>query len=52
VRFERRPTRFLGIFAASELVAVPVEPVLQLRLAPQGAALGAQRWAVVNATLP
>jgi hypothetical protein len=52
VRFERRPTRFLGVFAASELVAVPVEPLLQLRLAPQRAALGAQRWAVVNATLP
>lgn len=52
VRFERRPTRFLGLFEASEQVPVPTETLLQLQLAPQGAALGAQRWAVVNVTLP
>jgi hypothetical protein len=52
VRFERRPTRFLGLFDASEQVPVPTETLLRLQLAPQAAVLGAQRWAVVNVTPP
>jgi len=55
VRFERRPSRFLGIFAGSELVPVPVERVLTLRLEavavdlPGGADIGARRWRLVEA---
>lgn len=49
VRFERRPSRFLGIFAASELVPVPTQPVLRLELAARTSALGAARWKIVNA---
>ncbi|HTE64904.1 MAG TPA: hypothetical protein VK736_01430 [Candidatus Binatia bacterium] len=49
VRFERRPSRFLGIFAASELVPVPTEPILRLDLAARPAALGSARWTIVNA---
>lgn len=52
VRFERRPTRFLGLFDASELVAVPVEEILRLELAARPAALGSERWAIVDAALP
>jgi hypothetical protein len=49
VRFERRPSRFLGIFDASELVPVPTEPILRLELATRPAWLGAARWTIVNA---
>jgi hypothetical protein len=49
VRFERRPSRFLGIFDASALVPVPIEPILRLDLAARPAALGAARWTIVNA---
>jgi hypothetical protein len=49
VRFERRPSRFLGIFEASELVPVPIEPILRLELAEQRGALGSARWTIVNA---
>jgi len=49
VRFERRPSRFLGIFEASELVPVPTEPILRLELAARPAALGSARWTIVNA---
>ena len=52
VRFERRPTRFLGLFDASELVAVPVEEILRLELAARPAALGSERWAIVSAAAP
>ena len=52
VRFERRPTRFLGIFAASELAPEPVEEILHLDLASQSAPIGARRWVVVDATVP
>jgi hypothetical protein len=52
VRFERRPTRFLGLFDASELVAVPVEQIITLKLATRPAALGSERWAIVNAAAP
>ena len=49
VRFERRPSRFLGIFEASELVPVPTEPILRLQLATRPGWLGAARWTIVNA---
>lgn len=49
VRFERRPSRFLGIFTASELVPVPIEPILRLQLSARPAALGSARWTIVNA---
>jgi len=49
VRFERRPSRFLGIFDATELVPVPIEPILRLQLAARPAWLGAARWTIVNA---
>lgn len=52
VHFERRPTRFLGLFDASELVAVPVEKIITLKLAARPAALGSERWAIVNAAAP
>jgi hypothetical protein len=49
VRFERRPSRFLGIFDATELVPVPIERVLRIKLATRPGWLGAQRWTIVNA---
>lgn len=49
VSFERRPSRFLGIFEASELVPMPIEQVLHIELAARPAALGAERWIIVNA---
>lgn len=52
VRFERRPARFMGLFEASELVPVPVEEILRLELAARSAALGSERWIIVNAALP
>ncbi|HEY7525491.1 MAG TPA: hypothetical protein VIA82_01465 [Candidatus Limnocylindria bacterium] len=52
VRFERRPTTFLGIFGASELVPVALEEILRLDLAARPAALGSQRWTVVAASVP
>jgi hypothetical protein len=52
VRFERRPARFVGLFEATELVPVPVLAILRLDLAAQPAALGSDRWTVMNATVP
>lgn len=52
VRYERRDARFLGIFAGSELVPVPVESVLRLELGTREAALGSQRWVILNAEAP
>jgi hypothetical protein len=52
VRFERRPTRVLGLFDATELAPVALEEILRLDLAARPAAIGAQRWAVVAATVP
>jgi hypothetical protein len=52
VRFERRPSRFLGLFDATEQVPVPIEAILRLDLAAQPAAIGSERWSVVNAALP
>lgn len=49
VRYERRPSTFLGIFPASELVPVPMERVVTLQLRAEPAALGAVRWEIVNA---
>jgi hypothetical protein len=49
VRFERRPSRFLGIFAATELVPVPIEAVLRLELGARPAGWGAARWTIVTA---
>jgi hypothetical protein len=52
VRYERRPARFVGLFEATELVPIPVEAILRLDLAALPAALGSERWTVVNAGLP
>jgi hypothetical protein len=49
VRFERQPRTFLGVFEASELVPVPIAPILWLDLAAQPAPLGSARWIIVNA---
>jgi hypothetical protein len=49
VRFERRPTTFLGIFGASELAPVALQEILRLELAARPAALGSQRWTVMAA---
>lgn len=48
VRFERKETRLLGIFAGSELVPVSVERLLTLRLEARPAALGSQRWVLAD----
>ena len=49
VRFERQPTKFLGVFEATELVPVPIAPILRLDLEAQPAPLGSARWIIVNA---
>lgn len=49
VSYERRPSTFLGIFAGSELVPVPVERIITVELRADDAALGAVRWTIVNA---
>lgn len=49
VRFERRPSRFLGIFDATELMPVAIERVLRITLATRPGWLGAPRWTIVNA---
>jgi hypothetical protein len=48
VRFERRATALLGVFAGSELVPVSVERLLTLRLEARPAALGFRRWILVE----
>jgi hypothetical protein len=54
VNFERRPSRFLGIFPATDLVPVPQETVLRLDLRavpaplPGGIEVGARRWRIVG----
>ena len=50
VRYERRASRFLWVFDASELVPVPIARILRLELAAEPASLGARRWTIVNAT--
>ena len=52
VRFERRPTTFLGIFPATELEPVALQGILRLDLAAQPAALGSRQWTVVSASVP
>ena len=58
VRYERRPVRFLGIAAGSELVPIPQAQLLHFELAarpaplPGGLELGARRWTIVNVTRP
>jgi hypothetical protein len=55
VRYERRASRFLGIFSGTELVPVAQTTVLVVDLRavasplPGGIDLGAQRWQIVNA---
>ena len=55
VSFERRPSRFLGIFSATELVPVPRQTLLTIHLRalpaplPGGLQLGARRWRIVGA---
>jgi hypothetical protein len=55
VSFERRSSRFLGIFSATELVSVPRQTLLTIHLRalpailPGGLQLGAQRWRIVSA---
>lgn len=56
VSFERRPSSFLGVFAATDLVPVPQETLLRLELSavpaalPGGIHLGARTWQILNAT--
>jgi len=52
VRFERRETRILGFFGASDLEPVALREILRLDLAAAPAAIGARRWTVVAATVP
>jgi hypothetical protein len=58
VSFERRPSRFLWVFAGTELVPVPRQTVLTLDLRaiaaplPGGSEVGVRRWQIVNATTP
>ena len=49
VRFERQPSTFLGVFQTTELVPVPIAPILYLDLDAQPAPLGSARWIIVNA---
>src|SRR5439155_24953298 len=55
VSFERRPSRFLGIFSATELVPVPRQTLLTIHLRalpaplPGGLELCARRWRIVGA---
>jgi hypothetical protein len=58
IHYERRESRFLWVFAGSELVPVADRDVLRLELAadpavlPGGGDIGAVRWAVVDASAP
>ncbi len=58
IHFERRASRFLGVFAGSELVPVADRPILQLQLAARpvelvgGGDSGAVRWELVEAHVP
>lgn len=52
VRFERRPSTFLGIFGGTELTPVALAEILRLDLAARPAALGSRQWVVVSASLP
>jgi len=58
VSFERRPSQFLWLFAGSELVPVPRQTLLTLRLRaapvafPGDMQLGPRRWQIVSGTTP
>lgn len=58
VSFERRSSRFLGLFAATELVPVPRQTLLTLHLRATAVAfpgevqLGAQRWKIADVRTP
>lgn len=52
VRFERRPTRILGIFPGTELVPVALREILRLELAARPAPLGSRRWTIAAASVP
>jgi hypothetical protein len=58
IHYERRASRFLGIFEGSELVPVADREVLILELAaepvelPGGGDVGAVRWEIVDASVP
>lgn len=57
VRYERRPSRFLGLDVGTELAPVPVEELVtfELETTPAlvgGLDLGARRWTIVNAVAP
>jgi hypothetical protein len=55
IHFERRASRFLGIFPGSELIPVPEETLLTIELVgrpvelPGGGDIGALRWELVSA---
>lgn len=54
VHYERRPSRFLGLFEGSELVPVADEAILRIDLAaddaglPGGGSIGAVRWSITS----
>jgi hypothetical protein len=52
VRYERRDASFLGIFATTELVPVPVAAVLQLTLTAEPAPYGGETWTITDARRP
>ena len=58
VRYERRPTRFLGFVQGATVIAVPTEPLLRLELAALeggrvlGWPLGDRRWQIVDSSVP
>jgi hypothetical protein len=49
VRYEGRPSRFLGLFDTTEIEPVRITTVLRIILEARPAALGAERWTIVNA---
>jgi hypothetical protein len=52
VRFERHPTRVLGLFDATELTPVTLQEILRLDLVAEPAAIDSRRWTIVNASVP
>lgn len=58
VSFESRPSQFLGLISGTELVPVPRQTLLTLRLRadpvafPGDLQLGARRWQIVDGTTP
>jgi hypothetical protein len=52
VRYERRASTFLGIFATSELTPVPVVEVLRLELEAEPAPYGGEAWRIAGPVRP